>query len=223
MRADFRWICSNFLQSSPFTASRFLCSAPPVRSFTTAVPLSSRAAAVKQDGQDNGQKGGKEVGAMSRRLAEMTEETIDSGGRSVAHTVESAGFSEELKKQLEARIADGAFRTQNQRAFSEAEMPVGVPFYFCLSIHFLMEISPPQAKAREIMRLPNHGRDPNLFTTQASECWMIVTNVCGIPELLASLNQPTCDSHPESHPQLGNGLPTPEIEPPSTQPLYPTR
>lgn len=61
---------------------------------------------------------------MSRRLVEMTEESIDSGGSSAARNIEAAGFSEELKKQLESRITDSAFRSQNQRAFAEAEMPV---------------------------------------------------------------------------------------------------
>ena len=61
---------------------------------------------------------------MSRRLKEMTEETIDVGGSSAAKNVEAAGFSEELKKQLESRIADSAFRSQNQRAFAEVEVPV---------------------------------------------------------------------------------------------------
>ncbi len=66
---------------------------------------------------------------MFRRLAEMTEQSIESGGSSAAKNVEAAGFSEELKKQLESRFADSAFRGQNQRAFAEAELPVRNPMY----------------------------------------------------------------------------------------------
>jgi hypothetical protein len=61
---------------------------------------------------------------MTRRLAEMTEESVDIGGLSAAKNVEAAGFSNELKKQLESRIADSAFRSQNQRAFVEVDLPV---------------------------------------------------------------------------------------------------
>ena len=77
---------------------------------------------------------------MSRRLAEMTEETIDSGEKSAAKNVQAAGFSEELKKQLEARIEEGAFRNQNQRAMAESEMPVGFhhgPIIFSLSLRIV--------------------------------------------------------------------------------------
>lgn len=61
---------------------------------------------------------------MSRRLSEMTEESMETGGRSARKAVEEAGFSEELKRQLEDRIAQASFRSTNQQAISEAEMPV---------------------------------------------------------------------------------------------------
>ena len=60
---------------------------------------------------------------MSRRLAGMAEDSIDSGDRSARKAVEEAGFSEELKKQLEDRIARASFRSQNPQAFAEVEMP----------------------------------------------------------------------------------------------------
>jgi len=62
---------------------------------------------------------------MSRRLAEMAEETIDTGSKSDRALMQDVGFSGELKKQLEERIAQMAFNAQNQRALSEANMPVG--------------------------------------------------------------------------------------------------
>lgn len=60
---------------------------------------------------------------MSRRLAEMTEEAMLSGGRSALRNMQEAGFSEELKKQLEQRIAETSFKSENAAAFSVANMP----------------------------------------------------------------------------------------------------
>ena len=61
---------------------------------------------------------------MSRRLADMTDESIEQGGRSAQKAVGEAGFSEELKRQLEARIADSKFKGENPAAFAQANMPV---------------------------------------------------------------------------------------------------
>jgi hypothetical protein len=38
--------------------------------------------------------------------------------------MEGAGFSEELKKQLEERIAQSSFRSENAAAVSQVDMPV---------------------------------------------------------------------------------------------------
>jgi hypothetical protein len=61
---------------------------------------------------------------MSRRLSEMAEETMDTGSKSDRKLMQGAGFSEELKRKLEERIAQTAFQAENQQAFSEANMPV---------------------------------------------------------------------------------------------------
>jgi hypothetical protein len=61
---------------------------------------------------------------MSRRLSEMAEETLDTGSKSDRTLMEDAGFSEELKRKLEERIAQTAFHAENQQAFSEVNMPV---------------------------------------------------------------------------------------------------
>ncbi|KAK4695838.1 hypothetical protein P7C71_g1994, partial [Lecanoromycetidae sp. Uapishka_2] len=60
---------------------------------------------------------------MSRRLAHMTEESIEHGGRGAKKAIEEGGFSEELKRQLGARIQDSAFRSENSAAFAELNMP----------------------------------------------------------------------------------------------------
>jgi hypothetical protein len=124
MRAKIVRTCSSFLRTQRIKAAGLATPAAAFRTFKSAPPHALREAAARTDGQDDRRKGAEEAGAMSRRLAEMTEESIDTGGTSAAKNVEAAGFSEELKKQLESRIADGAFRSQHQRAFAEAELPV---------------------------------------------------------------------------------------------------
>lgn len=60
---------------------------------------------------------------MSRRLAEMSEQSIETGGRSAANAVKEAGFSEELKRQLEEKIAGSKFKNENASAFAQVSLP----------------------------------------------------------------------------------------------------
>ncbi|KAL9013702.1 MAG: hypothetical protein Q9173_001619 [Seirophora scorigena] len=62
-------------------------------------------------------------GAMSRRLSEMTDETIERGGSSARKAMDEAGFSDELKRRLEAKIADSNFRSEHPAAFASLDMP----------------------------------------------------------------------------------------------------
>ncbi|KAF2853145.1 hypothetical protein T440DRAFT_466128 [Plenodomus tracheiphilus IPT5] len=60
----------------------------------------------------------KEEGALTRRLRNMSEEALESGGHGALKAVqESGGFSAELKAQLEQRIAGASLRS------SEAGLP----------------------------------------------------------------------------------------------------
>ena len=59
----------------------------------------------------------KEEGAFTRRMRAMSEEALESGGHSALRAMEEAGFSAELKAQLEQRIAAANFRS------SEADLP----------------------------------------------------------------------------------------------------
>jgi hypothetical protein len=61
-----------------------------------------------------------EVGAMSRRLAEATEDALLEGGRAGKKAIEEAGFSEEMKEKLLSRIEMNKFRSENASAFAEA-------------------------------------------------------------------------------------------------------
>ncbi|WPH00219.1 Hypothetical protein R9X50_00304200 [Acrodontium crateriforme] len=65
----------------------------------------------------------KEAGAMSRRLSQMTEESLETGGKTAQKAVDEAGFSEELKKQLEEKLAGANFRSENASAFAQVNMP----------------------------------------------------------------------------------------------------
>ena len=79
--------------------------------------------------EDNGKASSEEQrGRMSEQLAQLTEEAIEQGGRGARKAVEEAGFSEELKKQLEARIKDSTFKSENAAALAYANLPVYRPF-----------------------------------------------------------------------------------------------
>lgn len=71
-------------------------------------------------------KDGKEQGAMSRRLAEATEEALLEGGRAGRRAVEDAGFSEELKAKLLEKVEAHKFRSENAAAFAEARLTSNV-------------------------------------------------------------------------------------------------
>ncbi|OJI87107.1 hypothetical protein ASPTUDRAFT_116966 [Aspergillus tubingensis CBS 134.48] len=64
-----------------------------------------------------------EQGAMARRLSEMTEQAVLEGGRSAQRNMQQAGFSDELKQQLEERVAAAAFKNEYAAAHSIVDMP----------------------------------------------------------------------------------------------------
>src|SRR5438105_2037900 len=74
-------------------------------------------------GQGTGTDGGQDGGAMSRRLAQMSDESLETGGRSAEKVVKEAWFDETLKRELEERIANASFRNEHPSAFAQAELP----------------------------------------------------------------------------------------------------
>lgn len=96
--------------------------APRQRSFSSHPPPRENGAS-SNDGTATGEKA-KEQGALSRRLSEMSEEAILEGGRSARKNIEAAGFSDDLKAQLEEKIKASTFRSENAGAFSVANIPV---------------------------------------------------------------------------------------------------
>jgi hypothetical protein len=132
MRASITRIYSSLLQAPSVRAATLGLQPATLRTIQTVSPLAAAQAVARKherddERRDEGQKTEQEEGAMTRRLAEMTEERVDVGGLSAAKNIEAAGFSEELKKQLQSRIEGSAFRSQNQRAFVEVDMPVCNP------------------------------------------------------------------------------------------------
>ena len=67
---------------------------------------------------------GQENGRMSGRLAQITDELIEQDGRRAKKAIEEGGFSEELKKKLEARLQESSFRSKNAAAFAQTSLPV---------------------------------------------------------------------------------------------------
>jgi len=99
------------------------------RPFTSSRPLPQQAQLKTKDEAEGENSGGspnerQTTGRMSERLAQMTEESIEQGGRGAEKAVEDSGFSEELKRRLEAKILDSKFKSDNPAAFAQANMPV---------------------------------------------------------------------------------------------------
>ena len=125
MRVAVTWTCSTCLRAQGTSAIKLSKPQAHPRTFTSRSPLE----AAENNAQHNRNKEDKsyaasERGVMSQRLANMAEEAMETGGRSSRKVMEDAGFSEELKKQLEARIATSGFKTANQQAISQVDMPV---------------------------------------------------------------------------------------------------
>lgn len=114
------WTCSRCLRGSQRRAAlASRTSLPRHRTFRTSPPQADQDSKSK----DVSQTSEKEQGALSRRLSEMAEETMATGSKSDRKIMSEAGFSEDLKKQLEERIAQSAFTAENQEALSQADMP----------------------------------------------------------------------------------------------------
>ncbi|KAI1206114.1 uncharacterized protein F4807DRAFT_453557 [Annulohypoxylon truncatum] len=96
----------------------------PWRKYSTKSPANSTSDKPKRDSR-NSTDGATdpELGPMARRLEEATEEALLTGGRAGRRAVEDAGFSEELKERLFAKVKDAEFRSEHAAAFAEAGMP----------------------------------------------------------------------------------------------------
>ncbi|KAH7627229.1 hypothetical protein B0T09DRAFT_376776 [Sordaria sp. MPI-SDFR-AT-0083] len=62
----------------------------------------------------------KEPGPMTRRLAQATEDALLTGGRAGLRAIEEAGFDEDLRNRLLAKVASAKFASEHASALSEA-------------------------------------------------------------------------------------------------------
>lgn len=122
------WTCSSCLRAQGQRNAALNHSAPhalSIRAFRTATRLNDEQK--HNTTEENETKSGdteSEKGALSRRLSEMAEDAMNTGSKSDRKTMADAGFSEELKRKLEERIAQASFASENQKAMSEVNMPV---------------------------------------------------------------------------------------------------
>ena len=65
-----------------------------------------------------------EPDAMSRRLAEMTEQSVQDAGARGTQLLQEAGISEELKRTLEESITTSPLKPQYADAMTESSIPV---------------------------------------------------------------------------------------------------
>ena len=96
------------------------------RGFTQSSHLPQKASKDDEDSKSTSEANGHDQakGRMSGRLAQMTDEILEQDGRSAKKAIEEGGFSEELKKKLEARLQESSFRSENAAAFAQASLPV---------------------------------------------------------------------------------------------------
>jgi hypothetical protein len=128
------WTCARCLRAQQRRSASQLSAlgASRARSFATSSHPKEQgeAGAGKRDGVTPTEE--KELGALSRRLSEMAEETMDTGSKSDRKMMQDLGFSSDLKKQLEERIAQSSFNSENQQALSQANLPVRDPSPFAI-------------------------------------------------------------------------------------------
>ena len=120
------YICSRRLQRQP-AHPELVGRDDRIFAKSTVLPQHARPAEgeAKNDPTDDIQNGDSEVaGQMSERLSQMTHESTQQGGRSAKRAIEEAGFSEELKRRLEARIQETSFKSENAATFAELNLPV---------------------------------------------------------------------------------------------------
>ncbi|KAK7533782.1 uncharacterized protein J3D65DRAFT_556691 [Phyllosticta citribraziliensis] len=111
----------NFLAAVP---QRRLLSNSPHRAQSSSPAAEPEPPKPNDANKDGEKKGSEEKGAMTRRLEELTEEGLVSGGRRAQKAAtEEAGFSEELKKELEERIANSNFRSEYASQIGYANLP----------------------------------------------------------------------------------------------------
>ncbi|KAI1330739.1 hypothetical protein F5Y16DRAFT_362538 [Xylariaceae sp. FL0255] len=108
------YICSRCIRNTPPTTKKTLRTFATKSNNHESDAKDEKALAV--DGVDKSEPSG----PFARRLEEATEEILLTGGTAGRRAIEDAGFSEELKERLFAKVKDAQFRSENAAAFAEA-------------------------------------------------------------------------------------------------------
>lgn len=101
------------------------------------LPQQSKAAIRHDDETDKAEEAAEmrqELGRMTERLAQMTEESLEQGTLGARTAVKEAGFSGQLKQQLEERLQQSQFKSEHAAAYAEINMPVRF-LYHILPLH----------------------------------------------------------------------------------------
>ena len=121
------YICARCLYRQSLSSARFCKNEISWRrssALSTCLPQDTSKDDEDPKGAHEANKQGQSEGRMSERLAQMTDEMIEQDSRSTKKAIEEGGFSEELKKKLEARLRESSFRSENAAAFAQANLPV---------------------------------------------------------------------------------------------------
>jgi hypothetical protein len=108
--------------TAPLSLSKRFSAACPRNETSSASTAKAEDKKIKDEDENEEQDS-----AMTRRLAQMTEDAMLEGGRSARRNIEHVGFSEELKKQLEERVAAASFKSEYPAAHAIVNMPVSNP------------------------------------------------------------------------------------------------
>ncbi|KAI5863994.1 hypothetical protein GGS23DRAFT_562496 [Durotheca rogersii] len=118
------YVCVRCALNSLTTRTSLVPGFVQLRKYTTESPVAPTAqpSTRKHEGPADGNTNS-EPGPMARLLEDATEEVLLTGGSAGRRAIEDAGFSEELKERLLARVKDAQFRSAHASAFTEANMP----------------------------------------------------------------------------------------------------
>ena len=133
-RFQVSYTCARCLRASrrhnatPDTFSRHFSRASPLKSSRPKLAENEEQASIEAENLEQKSQAPpplshnvkKEQGAMSRLLAQATEDAVLEGGRAGRKAVEEAGFSEELKQKLLEKVEAAKFRSENAAAFAGA-------------------------------------------------------------------------------------------------------
>ena len=119
------FICARCLHRQQWARSQIKpVGGVPLREFRSTPRRSLKTSQTSPKDEEESHRGNDDEGAMSRRLSELTNESFEHGGRAARKAMDEAGFSEDLKQRLIAKIEDSKFRSENPAAFAQLDMPV---------------------------------------------------------------------------------------------------